>query len=334
MASFFRRVLLFCSPFFILVLIYLISDPFEILYNYDNYNGNIYIPKNRDFISTEMYLKNSKKYIYDSFIFGASTAVCIPPSIWGKHIKTSNRIFSFDASGENIVGIWSKIKYVQQMNDHLKNALLVFDTGVTFGKFNNNIPVLMKHYKVYHSSKLFFHYIYFLKFLNIKFLIALVHHGVSNKFYPYMDDVLDNRLYYYDEITNEIHTYARLNELKIDSIHYYLKRRDLLTPRSDIQLFMDRQIDTNHIRMLKEINEIFVKDGTDFRIVITPLYNQIAFNKDDLRILQTIFGEKNIFDFSGINEFTKKTSNYYDVFHFKPYVGAEILDIVYKSCNK
>lgn len=331
MINFFKRLLFFCSPFLLLILIYLLSDPYKILYSYDNYNGDSYIQKNRDFISSEMYMKNSKRYKYDSFIFGASTAVCIPPSILEKHIKTSNPTFSFDASGENIVGIWSKIKYIDKMNTKIKNALLVFDTGVTFGKFNNDIPVFMKHYKIYPSSKLKFHYKYFLNFLNTKFLIALVHYRISDKFYAYMSDVLDDRSYYYDVVTNEIHTYARINELKKDSINYYKKRSELFQSRSVRQLYIDKQIDYNHIRMLKEIKTVFSKDSVDFRIIITPLYNQLGFNKEDLEILQTIFGEEYVFDFSGINKFTERVSNYYDNLHFKPYIGAEILDSIFEK---
>lgn len=334
MILFFKRVLLFCSPFLLLLLIYLVSDPFKILYNYDNYNIDTYIHKNRDFISTEMYLKNSKIYIYDSFIFGSSTALYIPPSVWGKYISTSNNIFSFDASGENIVGIWSKIKYIHDTDHQIKNAVIIFDTGYTFDKFINDNPIFIKHYKVYPSSRFNFHYKYFLNFLNLKFIIPFIHYKISNHFYPYMTNMFVYRFFYFDVVTNEMHPFGRINELKTDSLNYYKNRKELFQSRSTKPRETEAQINADHILMLKEIKEIFVRDSTDFRIVITPLFNRIAFNRNDLNILQIIFGEKKVFDFSGINKYTEKVSNYYDTLHFKKYVGAEILDSIYYSGKK
>jgi len=329
-----KRIFLFCSPFLLLTSIYIISDPYKIIYSYDNYNDEAIIFKNRDFVSTEMYLKNSKRFIYDSFIFGGSTAACVPPSIWEKYINTSNYIFSFDASVENIVGIWSKIKYIHKTAHPIKNALLVFDTDYSFKKFINNDPIYMKHYKIYPSSRFDFQYRFFLNFLNLKFLLTYLHYKVINRFYPYMTNVFINSYTSYDVVTNEMYAYGRINEMKEDSLKYYEKRKNLFELRSSKHLEINSQINEDQLRMLKEIKDIFVKDSTDFRILITPLFNQIAFNKKDLSILETMFGEKNVFDFSGNNEFTEKISNYYDVFHFKPYVGAEILNIVYKSSNK
>jgi hypothetical protein len=328
---FFKRLFIFCSPFLIVLIIYLLSDPYKILYNYDNYNEGVFIPKNRDFISTEMYLKNSTKYRYDSFILGSSSALSTPPTIWKKYITTSNNIFSFDASGENIVGIWSKIKYIHKTKLQIKNAILILDTNFTFISFANDNPIFMKHYKVYASSKFNFHYKYYLNFLNLKFLVGIVHYKISSHFYPYMADILVNRPFYYDTITNEMKAVGRTNELRSDSINYYKKQKELLHPRSLTPYEISPQINKGIILMLSEIKEIFENDSTDFRIIISPLFNQIKFNKKDLDILKKIFGENMVYDFSGINMFTDKISNYYDNLHFKQYVGNQILDSVYCS---
>jgi hypothetical protein len=327
--SFFKRLFLFSSPFVLLLVVYIISDPFKVLYKYENYNGDTYIYKNRDFISTEMYLKNSKIYIYDSFIFGSSTVVAYPPSIWGKYINTKNNIFTFDAAGENIVGIWSKIKYIHNAHHPIKNALIIMDTEITFSKFNNRGHIFMKHYKIYPSSRFNFHFESFKSFINLKFLIALAHYKISKHFYSYMTNVLDDRSFYYDLVSNEEHFVGPINELKTDSINYYLRRKGLFITRGNNPPEINSQIDEDHIQMLKEINEIFTNDSTNFKIVITPLYNQVAFNKNDLRILQKTFGENNVSDFSGINKYTEAMSNFYDNNHCKKYVGDEILNRIY-----
>jgi len=309
---------------------YIILDPFKVLYKYDNYNVDTCISKNRDYISSETFMRNMGKYNYDSFIFGASTALFIPPSLWRKYINTSNYIFSFDASSENIVGIWSKIKYLHEHNIQLRNVLLVFDTGVAFDTFNNQGHVFMKHYDVYKSSKIKFHYESFLSFLNFNFLVSLVHYKISGEFHQYMDGVLDNSQMNFDLITNELIYSSAMEELKKDSLKYYQEHQELFIPRSGQPVVINSQINADYMIKLKEINEIFKNDNTNFRIIIAPLYNQISFNKSDLATLQSIFGKGNVFDFSGINKYTEKVSNYYDYTHFKQYVGSDLLTEAYK----
>jgi hypothetical protein len=323
-----RRLFLFCFPFLVLIVIYIVSDPFMILYKYEDFNKNFYIHKNNDFVATEMYLKNSNRYLYDSFIFGGSTALFVTPSIWKNYINTSNNIFSFAAPQENIVGIWSKIRYLNKNNHKIKFALLTLD-DFTFTKFINNDPLYMKHYKVYPSSKFYFQYKYFLNFLNLKFLTAIVHYKICNQFYPYMDKILLREPYYYDSVTNEYFNVGILNELKKDSLTYYEKINDKFPFRNTKYTEKNPIINSQQIQMLIDIRNIFAENNTDFRLLICPSYDQIAFNKNDLALVQTIFNKENVFDFTGINEFTEKKSNFYDGLHFKQYVVRELMDIMY-----
>lgn len=332
MFLFLKRIFLFCIPFIVLVVIYIFSDPFMIINKYENYNYRFYIHKNRDFISTEMFIKNSKKYVYDSFIFGSSTALFISPSIWKNYINTTNKIFSLDASGENIVGIWSKIRYLKK-NDHKIHFALVTLESNTFTRFINNVPIYMKHYKVYPSSWFQFQYGSFLNFLDLRFLVALIHYKTSNQFYPYMAEFLDTEPYYYDTITNEYYNTGIINELKQDSLNYYEKRKNKFPLRSGEYLEENSKINMEQIQMLNEIKEIFDENKTDYRIVVCPSYDQIAFNKKDLTVIQNIFNKENVFDFSGINEFTGVKSNFYDVTHFKKYVGKELLNVMYSNAT-
>ena len=57
--------------------------------------------------------------------------------------------------------------------------------------------------------------------------------------------------------------------------------------------------------LLKEIDQICRKHNTSVKIIISPDYNQISINPADVEILKDIFGYENVFDFSGINEYTK-----------------------------
>lgn len=328
MFHFIKRLVIFFSPFILLVIIYIITDPFMVIFNYDDFNKKPYIQKNRDYVSSRMFIKNSATYEYDSFIFGSSTALYIPPSIWSNYISTDKHIYSFDASGENLIGVWSKIKYLDSRNYHIKNALVVVDFNL-FGEFINSDPTYMKHYEIYPSSRYNFQYKYFLQFINPEFFIALTHHTISKRFYPYMSKALISYEYRYDTITNEYYNTGIDKLLKTDSLGYYNKRIDKFKIRSGEYTEEKRIITSKHLQTLNEIRTIFTKHHTNYKIVIGPSYGQVAFNKEDILALQTIFGKENVFNFSGINRFSEDRSNFYDMIHFKKYVGKELLDSTY-----
>ena len=68
---------------------------------------------------------------------------------------------------------------------------------------------------------------------------------------------------------------------------------------------------------------------TNYRIIISPLYNQIKLNNQDLDYLKQLFGKDNVFDFSGINKFTKDYNNYYESSHYRPHIAREIMQLIY-----
>jgi hypothetical protein len=57
---------IFLIPYLFVLISYFLFDPFKVLYSYEDYYINSSVDHNRDFISTELYLKH--KYQYDSFI--------------------------------------------------------------------------------------------------------------------------------------------------------------------------------------------------------------------------------------------------------------------------
>ena len=85
--------------------------------------------------------------------------------------------------------------------------------------------------------------------------------------------------------------------------------------------------------LLKEIDQICRKHNTSVKIIISPDYNQISINPADVEILKDIFGYENVFDFSGINEYTNDIHNYYERGHYRPILGARLLQKVYANHN-
>ena len=84
-------------------------------------------------------------------------------------------------------------------------------------------------------------------------------------------------------------------------------------------------------RNAEKIMEMLHRHGTSVRIIISPDYDQKELHPDDREILQNIIGEENVYDFSGINEFTKDYHNYYEAGHYRPLLGNKLLERVYKD---
>lgn len=326
-----KKVLVFLIPFFIVFTVYIVFDPFMVIFKYDNFNRRSYIPKNRDYVSSEVYLMNRKVRKYDSFIFGSSTAMFVRPSIWMSYLPDSAKVFSFDASRENILGIWSKIKYIDQMDDPIRNALFVIDYNYAFDKLDRENVLFVKHPRIFHSSMFNFQYKNLLKIFDIKFIHSLVLYGLTKEFKPYMSGCLLNERSYIDPVTNEYTNFSIKEELRSDSLKFYETRRDRFSARSGQPCEYRQQISEDQLFMLNEIKDIFTKNGTNYKIIIAPNYPQISFNRKNLEILHSVFGKDNVFDFTGINCISNERSNFYDDLHFKTYVGNHLLEIAYKT---
>lgn len=301
-----------------------------IIYRYQDFNKRSFIHKNRDYVSSEMLITNSRKHIYDSFIFGASTALAFTPSIWRDYIKTDNLCYTFDASGEYIDGIWSKVKYLDANGYKINNALIILESN-TFDQFVNDVPIFMKHPRVYPSSLLYFHYSSFLSFMELKFQVAIITHLITGKFYPFMNEILVSSNYEYDTITNEFYNIGLWDEIKNDSVGFYEKRANTFPHVTGKYTEGMSQITDQHRVMLEEIKVIFDKQWTAYRIIISPALNQLSFNRDDLSVIKEIFGEEFVFDFTGINKFTENKADYTDATHFKRYLARRMLEIVYNT---
>ena len=94
------------------------------------------------------------------------------------------------------------------------------------------------------------------------------------------------------------------------------------------------QIKDKTIEYLREMAGIFKHNNTNYKLVISPLYNTPKFNNTDFETLVRIFGSENVFDFSGENSITSNYRNYYERSHYRPEVGRQILEIIYSDNAK
>ena len=81
---------------------------------------------------------------------------------------------------------------------------------------------------------------------------------------------------------------------------------------------------------LVEVGKILEDINTNYKIVISPLYNQRKMSLKKLDFLESIFGKENIYNFSGINDFNQNVGAFYEASHYRPYIANQIMKEIYK----
>lgn len=328
MRKFIFKILLLSLPISILLGSFLLLDPFRIIYNYDNYSKDLIVLPNRDFISSEMYLKNKDKYHYNSFIFGNSRTIAFKTKQWRKHLTPSDSPFVFDAYGESIYGIYTKIKYIDKIGAKIDNCLLILCTDFTFLPESHKGHLYIKHPTIAGSSWFEFYTTNIKDYFDAKFLKPYFKFLITQKWDTTMNGYIITRLIY-DTVTNDFCWIDDENQLKENPVGYYESRKNIFYDRDSIIPPAKPQIYNKQITMLNEIKAIFIKHHTNYKVIISPLYNQISLNNKDYNIIKNIFGDDNVFNYSGKNLFTIIKENYYEVSHYRPIVGDSIMNIIY-----
>ena len=82
------------------------------------------------------------------------------------------------------------------------------------------------------------------------------------------------------------------------------------------------------------IKYIFIKHNTDYEIVISPNFDKKRIDTKLYRLLVSNFGNSNLFDYSGENEYTRDISNYYESSHYRQILANKIMQKVYESIIK
>ncbi len=332
MNKFLKRTILFLSigavPILLLLLSYLYFDPFKVVQQYDDYSYSHVIP-NKDFISTSMFLKNYDKYKYNSFLFGSSRTLAYRPEEWCKYIDNDCSPYLFNASGESIYGIYTKIKFLAHRDVDLKNVLILicFDDTYTYDE-NHSGHLFIKHYLTSGESKWKFHLEFFKTYIDKKFLFYYYSYKILGEYRPFMAGYIENRKIVYDTVTNRTTILDQEKEITEHPDDYYRKRTDIFYKRAGETVDTSNRINAKQEKMLVEIKEILEKNNTNYKLVISPQYNQKKFSPTDMNTMTKIFGN-HLYDFSGANYFTEDIHNYYETSHYRPKVGDSILHYIY-----
>ena len=323
------KILLALFPFICITVFYVIKDPFQIIYHY-NVTNNPSVGANRDYFSTELFLKNFPRYRYDSYIFGGSRSKNYLIEDWQKHISFRS-CFHYDGASETLFGIERKVNFLKQRNVEIKNALFVVDASLLSEVNNSDGHVFRKHPAITGESWLSFQIVFLKDFFDVEFLKTyfgfLMHQDnkgstAPNKMWGTPEEFVDSS----NEQTLKI--FEKLIAENKDS--FYSHRQTMFPKRDGIYKESPAVLKAPQIKLLESIKDNLAKD-CNYKIVVSPLYDQVTLNPADLKVLDSVFGKDHVFDFSGINELTATQYNYYEYSHYRPFIAARVMDSIYKK---
>jgi len=327
------KIFLFLLPVALFLAILALIDIFKIFgFEYDYYKDNV-VTLNREMICIKTYNHFRASEKFDSFIFGSSRSQAYRCESWSEHLPDDAKPFHFDASGEGIWGISKKIEYIDELGDHIDNALLILDRTALQTTANREGHLFIAMPCISKESKLNYYLAFLKASISGRFLLAYIDYSIFRDYRGYMGLSIRRSEYPHeaDNVNCDI-WYGYDKQIRADSIGYYNKliRQGAFYDRPKKRRRECRVTDPE-VEQLKKIKEIFTRHNTRYKIIISPIYDQIPLEQEQLNLLYEVFGKENVYDFSGKNRFTEPISNYYETVHFKPYVAHEILNIVYQS---
>ena len=331
-SRFLFKVSLLSLPLLLLSLFYVCADPFKVIWSYDVYyrSGPNHVTLNRDYVSLETFLHHQSREKWDSFIFGNSRSLFYEVRDWALSIG-SERSYHFDASGESLYGITRKLQFLERHQLPVSNALIILDAETLNTVTNSQGHLLIKHPLLSGQNRLVFQMEYFKTFFSRRFLVAYLDFRLCNRIKPYMIEecLLDERPIDYDVRHNEIRFGLQEQLIRDNPDAYYVPRKAIFYTRPVQQTVAAPVIKQPQRTELLEAVRVLTSQHTNYRLVISPLYDQVRFNPADLAYLKEVFGADRVHDFSGINDITSEYRNYYEASHYRPHIARQIMSIVY-----
>lgn len=337
MRRFILKTLWALSPLLPLAALYYALDPFRVVWHHEVFydpDDSVWVNLNADYVATCTYDQRYAEEHYDAFIFGNSRSRYYPVADWRQHLPEGRHPYHFDAHSESLYAMTRKVEYIERQGRPLRDALLIIDRTLleqdkaATPHLNHISPQLEGNTL---AARVAFQTASLKAWFSPKFMLSYIDAQLFNTLRPYMVHAATMmKPYPYDPHTNE-ETMAD-EEARIAAGTYY--------DEPDIQrCFMKPQrpgaIDEAVIGqperdLLLRMRDVFRRKGTDYHVVVSPLYDQVRLNPSDLAALEDIFGTSRVHDYSGVNAITADRHNYYEPYHYRPTVARHIMQEIYR----
>ena len=312
MKRLFFKLFLAVLPVLVMAACYLYADPFMVLRHYpDLYSAERpHLELNEDYATTETFLNISEREVYDSYIFGSSRSRYYTPDQWALRL-TGIQAYHFGVASETLFGVAGKVALLHKNGKAIKNALIIADAELLSKAANSAGHLFRKHPLVSGEGNADFQFTCFKDFFDpqaISSYIKLPAKSPVGKKDPQQvaeEEILKNR----------------------DA--FYAPRLNMFYRRPATQQYEKQVLFAEQLQLLQNMKKVFEEQHTDYRIVLSPMYDQKKLNPKDMETLCTLFGKDRIYDFSGINDITQDLYNYFEIAHYRPAIAHRIMDSVY-----
>lgn len=335
MSHFFKKLGLFLMPCILVLLGIVYLDFFKVFFEYDEYyTEDLFVSLNREYVCLKSLEKKSEISKPNSFIFGSSRSQAFKCRDWNKYLSDSAISFHFDAANEAIVGVVEKLQYLKKNKYEITNVLLIVDEGLlTQTDFNQrNSSLTISHPEISSNNSFDFYLPFITASINPKFVASYMDYSMFKTHRKYMGQYIANTRY--PNLVNPVNMdifYGKEKEIQEDSISYYNRlnlsgvfyEREIITRDfSDINNYTKDQ--------LSIIKELFQEFNCSYKVIVSPMYDQIELDSIYKQMLIDVFQKENVFDYSGKNEWTEPIGNFYETSHYRPFVARRIMSQVYK----
>lgn len=328
------KLLILVTPIVALMITYICMDPFMVLREYDRYDiSDVFISESM--LGWKMYMKNRDSIPFNSFILGNSNTMAFSCKSWEKYLDGGHAFRLFGPS-ESLHSVRKKLEALERVGAPLDNVLIVASSNLLFQYIPSSSQATIQPPEIDSDNAIKFQETYFQAFLSPKFFIPYLDYKINGKYKPYMNGIINNYGVVRDSINNSALN-PREKEIEQEGLQYWETREHEFTKKKKPKyrngeykekapVLFDNQIDE-----LKQIKQLLKRCNTKLKLVITPDFDQVSFNRSDFLILKSIFGPESVYDFTGINEYTANKYNYYETEHFRSALGDTLLEKMYKN---
>lgn len=324
--------LLFSLPFWMVVVLYFYDDPFMVLRRYSKYDSDIMLCESC--VGWNIYLNNRDSIPFNSFIMGNSCTMAFQCHEWEKYLDGGRAVRLF-GNAESMMAVYKKLQALEREKADIRNVLLVIDhislskTRLLSG-FSNVLPP-----SVSGEGTLSFQLESLQAFVLPGFLMPYLRYRLSGR------TVLSGKGFNpYGQVRNPINNDAinpREKMILEEGEQYWQSREKEFPFRSGKPKTASRVVFASQEKLLTDIATLLHRNHAQVKIIISPDYSQESANPDDVKVLRRLFGAENVFDFTGINEYTADIHGYYEQGHYRPCLGNRLMEFIYgkhrEYCN-
>lgn len=333
------RSLLAALPLAILLAIYLIADPFRVIYNhYPYYDGLNPLPDNKAYANVTAYINGRQHYHYNAFIFGNSRSCYFPVAAWKTHLPADARPIHLDASSETLYGMAAKMKFIESQGDTIKYALIEISpwgfTNDSINPLNAPLPFRIPWQLQGAQDYLPFQYAFFRDFLSRPTWIALSKYYLSG----YRENTPDAELFKVPLQSYKVESSETIDDTIEHLINttpevFYADRKSALDQAlaTPFRFVTDRPITRQQRQALTDMAAILKRHHTDYQIIIGPTGSHQMPSPQNLSVLKSIFNPRRVHDMSRFAPAFNTPYAFYDPTHFRPFIGIQLMDSAYST---